>query len=87
MWPGEQAFPQVPQCPWSESVSAQAPEQSMYPSGQVKVQEPDEQTSPAAQAALHSPQCEGSFERFLHTPAQSLYPSGHEGVQDPSMQT
>ena len=72
IWPGSHAFPQVPQWPWSEDVSAQAPAQSMYPPGQVKVQAPDEQTSPAAQAALHSPQCEGSFERFLQTPEQSV---------------
>jgi len=57
--------------------------QSVYPAGQVKVQVPDKQTSPAAQAAWHAPQCEGSFEVFLQMPEQSVYPSGQSGVQAP----
>jgi hypothetical protein len=36
----------------------------------VKVQDPDMQISPAAQALAHSPQFAGSFERFLQVPEQ-----------------
>jgi len=52
--------------------SAHEPEQSMYGSGHVNVQEPAKHTSPAAQAVPQAPQFAGSFCRFLHTPEQSV---------------
>jgi hypothetical protein len=52
--------------------SAHEPEQSVYGAGQVNEQEPDEHTSPEAQAAPHSPQFMGSFERFLQMPEHEV---------------